>query len=151
MTLPVDYSDKRYFQLVDWLANEHKVLSQALRREPTDEEHGSSSRTAALSSGASKAAPRAMESINKGTPRRRRSRRRRHSSPMQSFAVAWSFRITRSRCSIRKIRSSSKASCRSSSSPARTRSSSCHTCQRRVVEQDLKAWRRVAADDRAIA
>src|SRR5262245_52859522 len=39
MTLPVDYSDKRYRQLVDWLANEHKVLSQALRREPTDEEH----------------------------------------------------------------------------------------------------------------
>src|SRR5262249_29995839 len=39
MTPPVDYSDKRYFQLVDWLANEHKVLSQALRREPTDEEH----------------------------------------------------------------------------------------------------------------
>ena len=34
MTLPVDY-----IQLVDWLANEHKVLSQALRREPTDEEH----------------------------------------------------------------------------------------------------------------
>src|SRR6266446_4171997 len=31
MTPPVDYSDKRYFQLVDWLANEHKVLSQALR------------------------------------------------------------------------------------------------------------------------
>src|SRR5262245_44966187 len=39
MTLPVDYPDKRYRQLVDWLANEHKVLSQALRREPTDEEH----------------------------------------------------------------------------------------------------------------
>jgi hypothetical protein len=39
MTPPVGYSDKRYFQLVDWLANEHKVLSQALRREPTDEEH----------------------------------------------------------------------------------------------------------------
>jgi hypothetical protein len=34
MTLPVDY-----IQLVDWLANEHKVLSQALRREPTNEEH----------------------------------------------------------------------------------------------------------------
>jgi aromatic ring-cleaving dioxygenase len=39
MTLPVDYSDTRYRQLVDWLANEHKVLSQALRREPTDKEH----------------------------------------------------------------------------------------------------------------
>jgi hypothetical protein len=39
MTLPVDYSDKRYRQLVDWLANEHNVLSQALRCEPTDEEH----------------------------------------------------------------------------------------------------------------
>ena len=39
MTLPVDCSDKRYFQLMDWLANEYKVLSQALKREPTDEEH----------------------------------------------------------------------------------------------------------------
>src|SRR5262249_8811448 len=39
MTPPVDYSDKRYFQLVDWLANEPKMLSQALRREPTGEEH----------------------------------------------------------------------------------------------------------------
>jgi hypothetical protein len=37
MRLPVD--EKRYRQLVDWLANEHKVLSQTLRREPTDEEH----------------------------------------------------------------------------------------------------------------
>ena len=32
MTLPVNYPDTRYRQLVDWLANEHKVLSQALRR-----------------------------------------------------------------------------------------------------------------------
>jgi len=39
MTLPVDCLDNRYRQLVDWLTNEHKVLSQALRREPTDEEH----------------------------------------------------------------------------------------------------------------
>jgi aromatic ring-cleaving dioxygenase len=39
MTLPVNCLDNRYCQLVDWLANEHKVLSQALRREPTDEEH----------------------------------------------------------------------------------------------------------------
>jgi len=39
MTPPVDFSDERYRQLVDWLANEHKVLSQALRCEPTDEEH----------------------------------------------------------------------------------------------------------------
>src|SRR5262249_57056697 len=39
MTLPVDCLDTRYRQLVDWLASEHKVLSQALRREPTDEEH----------------------------------------------------------------------------------------------------------------
>jgi hypothetical protein len=39
MTLPVDCLDKRYRQLVDWLANEHQVLSQALRREPTNEEH----------------------------------------------------------------------------------------------------------------
>ena len=37
--LPVDYSDNRYRRLVDWLANEHTVLSQALRREPTEEEH----------------------------------------------------------------------------------------------------------------
>ena len=39
LPLPVDYSDNRYGRLVDWLANEHTVLSQALRREPTDEEH----------------------------------------------------------------------------------------------------------------
>ena len=39
LPLPVDYSDNRYRRLVDWLANEHTVLSQALRREPTDEEH----------------------------------------------------------------------------------------------------------------
>jgi hypothetical protein len=25
MTLPMDYSDTRYRQLVDWLANEHKI------------------------------------------------------------------------------------------------------------------------------
>jgi hypothetical protein len=37
MRLPVD--DKRYRQLMDWLATEHKVLSQTLRREPTHEEH----------------------------------------------------------------------------------------------------------------
>ena len=39
MTLPVDCLDSRYRQLVDWLTHEHKVLSQALRREPTDEEY----------------------------------------------------------------------------------------------------------------
>jgi aromatic ring-cleaving dioxygenase len=39
MTPPVHYSDRRYRQLVDWLANEHEVLSQALRREPTAEEN----------------------------------------------------------------------------------------------------------------
>ena len=39
LPLPVDYSDNRYRRLVDWLANGHTVLSQALRREPTEEEH----------------------------------------------------------------------------------------------------------------
>jgi hypothetical protein len=39
MTVPVDCLDNRYRHLVDWLTNEHKVLSKALGRVPTGEQH----------------------------------------------------------------------------------------------------------------
>ena len=35
----VGWEDKRYRKLVDWLANEHRVLAAALGRKPTVDEH----------------------------------------------------------------------------------------------------------------